>query len=105
MWLIILPGNFIIDSIVLLVSMMILKIQDKKQNYKKYILKIFIFGMLSDIIGSAFLFVMLITEVSSMGDELYITIPAIIISAVMIYIFNYYITFKNRMEFSGVKWH
>ena len=95
MWLIILPVNFIIDSIVLLVSMMILKIQDKKQNYKKYILKIFIFGMLSDIIGSAFLFVMLVTEVSSMGDELYITIPAIIISAVMIYIFNYYITFKK----------
>lgn len=95
MWLIVLPGNFIIDSIVLLVSMMILKIDDRKQKYKKYILKIFLFGMLSDVIGSAFLFVMLITEVSSMGDEIYITIPAIIISAVLIYVFNYFFTFKK----------
>ncbi len=95
MWLIILPGNFIIDSLVLLVSMMILKTQDRKQNYKKYILKIFIFGMLSDIIGSAFLFVMLIAEVSNTGDELYITIPAIIISAVLIFVFNYFVTFRK----------
>ena len=95
MWLIVLPGNFIIDSIVLLVSMMILKIEGRKQKYKKYILKIFLLGLLSDIIGSAFLFFMLITEVSSMGDEIYITIPAIIISAVLIYVFNYFFTFKN----------
>lgn len=95
MWLIILPGNFIIDSLVLLFSMKFLKVEEKKQFYKKNILKIFAFGMLSDVIGSAFLFVMLITEVSSMGDEIYITIPAIIISAVLIYVFNYFFTFKK----------
>ena len=30
-WLIVLPGNFIIDSIVLIISMILLKIADKKQ--------------------------------------------------------------------------
>lgn len=96
MWLIILPGNFIIDSLVLLFSMKFLKVEEKKLFYKKNILKIFAFGMISDIIGAAFLFLMLVTEISTMGDELYFTIPALIISAVMIYIFNYYITFKKQ---------
>ena len=31
MWWIVLPGNFVIDSAVLLISMMALKIADKKQ--------------------------------------------------------------------------
>ena len=42
-WLFIIPGNFIIDSLVLIISMYALKINDKKQFYKKNILKIFIF--------------------------------------------------------------
>ena len=41
MWLVILPGNFIIDSLVLIIGMSALKIADKKQWYKKHILKIF----------------------------------------------------------------
>ena len=40
MWLIVLPGNFIIDSLVLLISMAVLKISDKKQWYNQHILKI-----------------------------------------------------------------
>ena len=95
MWFIVLPGNFIIDSLVLLISMSVLKIAEKKQWYKSYILKIFAFGMLSDIIGAAFMVLMLLLEVGNMGDELYITIPALIISAVCIFLFNYYKTFKN----------
>ena len=96
LWLIVLPGNFIIDSLVLLVSLCILKIADKKQWYKKHIVKIFAFGMLSDIIGAAYmLFMMIVFEVGRMGDELYLTIPALIISAVLIFVFNYYVTFKK----------
>ena len=30
-----------------------------------------------------------------MGDELYLTLPAILLSAAMIFILNYYITFKK----------
>lgn len=95
-WLIVLPGNFIIDSAVLLISMMILKIADKKQWYKKYILKIYGFGMLSDIIGSAYmLFMIMVFEVGNGGDELYLTIPALVISAALIFGLNYYVTFRK----------
>ena len=96
-WLIVIPGNFIIDSLVLLISMCILKINNKKQWYKKYIFKIYGFGMLSDIIGSAYMFVMMmIFEIGNMGDEWYLTVPALIISAVLIFIFNYFILVRRR---------
>ena len=96
LWLIVLPGNFIIDSLVLLASLYILKIADKKQWYKQHIVKIFAFGMLSDIIGAAYmLFLMIVFEVGQMGDELYLTLPALAISAILIFVFNYYITFKK----------
>ena len=104
--LIVLPGNFIIDSLVFLIALAALKIEGKKQWYKKYILIIFCFGMLSDIIGSAYmLLMMLVFEIGRMGDELYLTIPALIISAFFIFIFNYFITFrkielKNRLILS-----
>ena len=96
-WLIVLPGNFIIDSLVFLISMMALKIVDKKQWYKKHIWKIYAFGMLSDIIGSAYmLFMVFLLEVGQMGDEPYLTIPALVISAGMIFVFNYFITFRKQ---------
>ena len=94
-WLIVLPGNFIIDSLVLLVLMLILKVESKKQFYIKHIFKIFAFGLLSDAVGSLYLFAMVIFEISSMGDEPYITVPALIISAVMIFVLNYFLTFKK----------
>jgi hypothetical protein len=94
-WLIVLPGNFIIDSIVLIIGMAALKIADKKQFYKKYILKIFAFGMLSDIIGAVYMLIMTILEVGVMGDELYLTLPALVISAAFIFVFNYFVTFKK----------
>lgn len=53
-WLIVIPGNFVVDSLVLLVSMYLLKIQEKVKFYKSNILKIFGFGILSDIIGSLY---------------------------------------------------
>lgn len=95
-WLIVIPGNFIIDSLVLVISMAILKITNKKQWYKRYILKIFAFGMLADIIGAAYMLLMvMVFEVGIMGDEPYLTIPGLVISAVMIFVFNYVITFRG----------
>lgn len=95
MWLIILPANFIVDSLVLLVSMLILKIQNKKQWYKKHILKIFGFGMLSDIIGGAYMMIFVLLGISSTCEEFYLTLPAFVISTVLIYVFNYFITFRK----------
>lgn len=110
-----LAGNFIIDSLVVLVCFFIFKlveIQNIKAFYKKSILKVWLFGFLSDIIGAAVLFI--ITGIG--GDSLglpyklqsaidydpfshpiaaIITISAILLSSVFIYLFNYNITFKN----------
>ena len=95
-WLIVLPGNFIIDSIVLIISMILLKIADKKQWYKRHIIKIYLFGMISDIIGAGYmLLLMTVFDVGRMGDELYLTAPALVISSVLIFILNYFITFKK----------
>lgn len=96
MWLFVLPGNFIIDSLVLIISMAVLKIADKKQWYKKHILKIYLFGLLADVVGSAYMLLMVVGfELGTMGDELYMTIPALIISALLIFVFNYFITFRK----------
>lgn len=96
MWLIVLPGNFLIDSLVLIISMFALKMADKKQFYKRHIFKIYCFGLLADIIGSAYMFLMtMVFEIGVMGDELYLTIPALIISAALIFVFNYFVTFKK----------
>lgn len=96
MWLIVLPGNFIIDSLVLIISMLILKVADKKQLYKKCILKIFGFGLLADFAGSVFIFfIMIVFRVGRMGDELYLTLPALILSSFLIFKLNYSFTFKE----------
>ena len=96
MWLIVLPGNFLIDSAVLLITLLILRVEGKKQWYKKHILKIFAFGMLSDIIGAAYmLWMMMGFELGRMGDELYLTLPALLISAVLIFGLNYFVTFRK----------
>ncbi len=95
MWFVILPANFAIDSLVLFVAMRFLKLQDKKQIYKNTILKVFAFGMLSDIIGAALMYLMLVLELSQTADELYFTIPAMIISAILIFVFDYFFSFKK----------
>ena len=96
-WLIVLPGSFIIDSIVLIISMILLKIADKKQWYKRHIIKIYLFGMLSDIIGAGYmLLLMTVFDVGRMGDELYLTAPALVISSVLIFILNYFIATRTN---------
>ena len=95
-WLIVLPGNFLIDSLVLVAAMFALKVGEKKQFYKKHILKIFLFGLLADAIGSVFLFVMaFVLEMGVYGDEWYMTVPAVLISAAFVFLFNYGVTFKR----------
>ena len=95
LWLIVLPGNFLIDSLVMLLCMIALKTENRKLFYKKHIIKVFLFGLLADIIGSAFMLLMVVAEIGGMGDELYLTIPALIISSVMIFIFDYFVTFRK----------
>lgn len=95
-WIIVLPGNSLIDSLVFFISAAALRLSDRKRLYKKHILKIFFFGLLSDAIGSIYILILSLGfSVGTMGDELYLTIPALIISAILIFTLNYKFTFKH----------
>ena len=97
-WLVVLPGNFLIDSLVLIISLRVLKIEDKKTWYKRHILPVFGFGLLADVIGAGFLFLMLVLELPQMGDEPWVTIPAMLIAADCIFVFNYFVTFRKAEQ-------
>ena len=95
-WLIVLPGNFLIDSLVLIIAMRVMKMEQRKVFYKEHILPVFGCGLLADGIGSVYMLVMaFVFELGVMGDEPYITVPALLISAAMIFILNYFWTFRR----------
>lgn len=101
--------NFIIDSIVVLITKKIMKIENIFKKYKKVILKVWIFGFVADFIGTAFLFGMsellyyldipirYNIDYNPFGNfyALIITIMGILISEMFIYIFNKNISFKK----------
>lgn len=109
-WLIALPANFVIDTLVLIIAFLVLKVNKKFENYKRSILKVWIFGFVADIIGGL---VLLISQFVPTNDffskivsavcynpfdnifaVIYVFI-AILISAIFIYVFNYKISFKK----------
>ncbi len=115
-WIIIIPLNFLIDSVVLTVSMRYLKLDNKLHLYKKTILKVVAFGFLSDIIGALFVF-----GVASLDDvfpvlEHIVYEPAnslitflimaiiVAITGVIIYVFNKKVSFK-KLEVDEVYKH
>ena len=98
----VLPGNFLIDSIVLFVVMHCFKIasQGKWDFYKRHIFKIFGFGLLSDVTGAVFMFGagFCLPGIVRLWDEPIITVPGIIIASGLIYFFNFRFTFKSIAE-------
>lgn len=116
--LITLAGNFIIDSLVIVLCYYMFKladIQDSLKNfYKNSIVKVWLFGFLADFMGALILLVS-----STMGDyiglsyEIYsaisyspfshpialiIVIFAMLVSAMFLFLINYRITFKDIKE-------
>ncbi len=104
-WIIVLPVNFIIDLLVVVLTMKFLKVKDIKQNAKTVILHVWIMGFVADFIGTIAMLL------SGFGPELdgwwneYIGYPVsynqldnifsilwvtacVIITALFIYIFN-----------------
>ena len=51
LWIVSLAGNFLIDLLVLYISMRILKVENRKENIKKTILKTWIIGFACDFVG------------------------------------------------------
>lgn len=109
-WLYALPANFIIDSIVLLLALKMLHIEDMGKIYKKTILGVWAFGFIADILGAVFL---LISQLD-MGDwwQQQVTMPVLLnpwqtipafalvlvslgIAGYLIYILNYKFLFSK----------
>lgn len=110
-----LGGNFIIDSLVILICFFVFKLAGTQNSlktfYKKSILKVWLFGFLADIIGAAILFVTgifgdslglsykLISAINfdpfSQPAAVIIIIFAMLVSALFIFLFNYRITLKK----------
>lgn len=111
-------GNYIIDSLVLVICFSIYKIArvglNLKSFYKQSILKVWGYGFLSDIIGASILFVLgLLGERLGLSYELtsaicydpfskplavIIILGATLVSAAFIFLFNYKYSFKNLIE-------
>jgi hypothetical protein len=52
-WIVILPANFVIDLLVVIVTLKFLKAENIKAIVKSIILKVWIFGFIADFIGTA----------------------------------------------------
>jgi len=103
-WIVILPANFLIDSIVVVIVLKLLRAGNIKGLYKKMIFKVWGLGFAADILGSICLMVMLgfaddITHMKYRGLSydptafplgLILISIAIIISGILIFAFNYY---------------
>lgn len=111
-WLLILPVNFIVDSLVLILSFKYLKLGDIKCLWKKSILKVFAIGFISDILGALLtLGVMLLTDwlLPAVNTALFpgttlIALPGVILAGFLIYILNKRFSFKKtEIELNYVK--
>jgi len=109
-WVVILPANFIIDSLVVLISMKVLKVSGIGSAYKKIILRVWMIGFASDFVGAGILFLgseyipawreYLYSISWNPFDNWYAVLYvafATISSGVVIYLLNYKLAF-NRSE-------
>ena len=92
--------NFLFDSLVLLISLIFVRVPEKDEFYGRHIWKVFGFGFLSDILGALGMYLIMLLlspfPINVLGDELYLTVSGLIISAVLIFVFNYFITFRKH---------
>lgn len=98
--LIILPVNFAVDSLFLLLAAKHYKLENKLVVWKKSILKIWIIGFLCDFAGAGLcLGILLLSSLCNLDIGYYgaflIAIPAVIFSGVLIYFVNRWISFRN----------
>lgn len=110
-WIVVLPGNFIIDLLVIVIAMKIINIQDIKHNAKKIIIRTWLCGFVADIIGALFMVGVSNIEagegwynnvVYPIQNNPFLTIAgflfttlAALISAIIIYVLNYKFCFNK----------
>ena len=111
-WLIILPANFLIDSLVLYIASRYQRIKDFSPTWKRSILRVWGIGFASDFLGA-----LLILAVELIRSELYpdwntfyfpratiIAIPGVILSAIFIYFLDKRYAFvKTNLDELAIK--
>ena len=125
-WIVVLPANFIIDLLLVVLTLKYLKVENIKPIAKSIIFKVWIFGFLADFIGT---FLMLLSNIidfdyntpigewwynnitnavsynpfTSIYAILWVTV-CVVITAILIYIFNYTLVLrKSSLEDSQKK--
>ena len=105
-WLVMLPVNFGVDTLVLMLSARRQQVEDRKALWKKHILPVWGIGFLSDLIGAGLVFLIYLVVAESplvdtwMNPVLFpgttiISIPGVVLAGVMIYILNRKLTFRK----------
>ena len=106
LWLLILPVNFGVDSLVLALSARKQQVKNKKALWKKHILPVWGIGFLSDFIGAGLIFLIYLIYVeipgldSIMNPILFpgttlISIPGVALAGWLIYFLNKKLTFRR----------
>ena len=68
-WIVVLPGNFIVDLLVIVLTMRHLKVDDVKAKAKKVILKVWLMGFVADFIGCIGMFIFNLVEIKWVTDD------------------------------------
>lgn len=68
-WVIVLPINYVIDLFVIIVTLAIIGVSEKRKLAKSIILKVWIFGFIADIIGA--IFMLLITMIPFPDEKVF----------------------------------
>ncbi len=103
LWLLIIPANFIIDSLVLYGSARHQQLPDRFGLWRKHIVPIWLIGFFSDFIGAGLVFLIYIILANYPGipnlilfpGTTLVSIPGLILSGVLIYVLNRIFTFRN----------
>ena len=117
-WLIVLPGNLLIDFLVLFVFWRQQQVENKKALLMRSVWIVWIFGFLADLLGSLFLFLLQMLPLGEgfrdiLADVSYnpfasfpaflIVLLGILLSAVFIYLFNRFFSFRKLPLSDGMK--
>lgn len=110
-WLILLPGNFLIDSLVLLLAMTVLGYAGRKAVWKSAILKVWGFGFAADLVGAGITLGLLLLDwlvpqwntFLIPGGQL-LVLPGIAVAGALIYFLNQRFSFR-RTELTGTQVH
>ena len=105
-WLVMLPVNFGVDTLVLMLSARKQQVEDRKALWKKHILPVWGIGFLSDLIGAGlvFLIYLVVAEsplVDTWMNPVYfpgtciISLPGVVLAGFAIYWLNRKLTFRK----------